>query len=178
MNILITILLTIAGIVALLLILALFAKKQYAIGRDITINKPTGEVFSYLKYLKNQDHYNKWVMRDPGMKKEFRGTDGTDGFVYAWDGNKDAGAGEQEIKKITDGQRIDLEIRFTRPFAGIANSILTTGPVSDAKTNVKWTFNSSMKYPANVVLMFMNMDKILGRDLETSLTNLKVILEK
>jgi hypothetical protein len=50
------------------------------------------------------------------MKKEFRGTDGTDGFVYAWDGNKNAGSGEQEIKRITDGDRIDLEIRFARPF--------------------------------------------------------------
>jgi uncharacterized membrane protein len=61
MNILITILLTVAGLVGLLLILALFAKKEYAIGREITINKPAREVFNYVKYLRNQDHYNKWV---------------------------------------------------------------------------------------------------------------------
>jgi hypothetical protein len=35
-----------------------------------------------------------------------------------------------------------------------------------------------MKYPMNGMLLFMNMDKLLGKDLETSLTNLKHILEK
>lgn len=52
---------------------------------------------------------------DPNMKKDFRGTDGTVGFVYAWDGNKKAGKGEQEIKKITEGERVDVEVRFEKP---------------------------------------------------------------
>ena len=50
---------------------------------------------------------------DPDMKKTYRGTDGTVGFVSAWDSEKDdVGKGEQEIIKITDGERIDYELRF------------------------------------------------------------------
>ncbi len=47
------------------------------------------------------------------MKTEYRGTDGTVGFVSAWDSPvRDAGKGEQEITKIDDGKRIDYELRF------------------------------------------------------------------
>lgn len=37
-------------------------------------------------------------MLDPNMEKEFKGTDGTVGFIYGWNGNKEGGEGEQEIK--------------------------------------------------------------------------------
>ena len=87
------ILIVVVIIIAIPLIIALFIKKEYSIQREITINKPQQEVFNYVKYLKNQDNYSKWVMTDPAMKKDFRGTDGTVGFVYAWDSkNKNAGA--------------------------------------------------------------------------------------
>jgi len=64
MNILITILLVLAGIIALLLIFALFIRKQYNIHRDIIIDAPLQKVFNYLRQLKNQDNFNKWVMTD------------------------------------------------------------------------------------------------------------------
>jgi len=103
MNILKIILTGIIVLIVLLLIAALFVKKEYSIEKEITINKPDTEVFSYIRYIKNQDYYNKWVMTDPTMKKQFRGTDGAVGFVYAWEGNDKAGKGEQEIREIRDG---------------------------------------------------------------------------
>lgn len=36
---------------------------------------------------------------------------------------------------------------------------------------------SGMNYPMNVMLLFMNMGKMMGRDMETSLGNLKKLLE-
>jgi uncharacterized protein YndB with AHSA1/START domain len=119
MNIFVIILLAFVGIIALLLIIGLFSKKGYVIERSVLINKPQQEVFNYMKLMKNQDYFSKWVMKDPGMKKDFRGTDGTDGFVYAWDStNKNAGKGEMEIKKIKGEERIDMEIRFERADEG------------------------------------------------------------
>jgi hypothetical protein len=35
-----------------------------------------------------------------------------------------------------------------------------------------------MKYPMNLMLLFMNMEKMVGRDLSIGLTNLKNTLEK
>ena len=176
MNILFIILLVLAGIIVLLLVSALFMRKEYSIQRGIIIDAPRQKVFDYLKQLKNQDNFNKWVMVDPGMKREFRGTDGTAGFVYAWNGNKKAGAGEQEIKAIVEGESIETEIRFIRPFAGIAYANMTTEPVSGQQTKVTWSNASEMKYPMNLMLSMIG--KMLAKDMDTSLLNLKNILEK
>ena len=173
-----TIFLVIAALVALILLVALFSKKGYAIQREITINRPVQAVFDYLKHIKNQDYFSKWVMMDPNLKKSFRGTDGTVGFVYAWEGNKKAGKGEQEIKGIKEGERLDLEVRFEKPFEGIAQTPFTTVPANDHETKVTWSTSSTMKYPMNIMLLLMNMDKMLGKDMDESLLLLKNILEK
>jgi uncharacterized membrane protein len=176
MNILIKILIGIGALITLLLIVALFVKKEYTIEREITINKPKTEVFNYVKHLKNQDNYSNWVMQDPAMKKEFRGMDGTVGFVYAWDSNKkNAGKGEQEIKNIKEGERVDVEVRFQKPFQGVATAPIITEGMSANQTKVKWAMNGKSKYPLNFMNLFM--DNMLGKDLEASLNNLKTILE-
>jgi uncharacterized protein YndB with AHSA1/START domain len=178
MNIVIIILSIIGGLVVLLLLLALFVKSEYAIGRTIIINKPRQEVFNYIKYLKNQDQFNKWVMMDPNLKKDFKGIDGTEGFIYAWKGNKRAGKGEQEIKRIIEGERLEVELRFEKPFEAIGHAPFVTESVDGNQTKLSWGLSSRMKYPMNIMLLFMNMDKLLGKDLDTSLGNLKTILEK
>jgi uncharacterized protein YndB with AHSA1/START domain len=169
------ILIVIAIIIVIPFIIALFAKKEFAIEKEVVINKPKQEVFTYVKFLKNQDHYNKWTMMDADLKKEFKGTDGTFGFVYGWDGKK-AGKGEQELKKITEGERIDLELRFMKPFESMAAAYLTTDPVSANQTRVKWGMNGVTPYPRNFMNLFMN--NFLGKALQENLLNLKAILEK
>jgi uncharacterized protein YndB with AHSA1/START domain len=177
MNIIIIILSVILGFVVLILIIALFSKKAYALERSIVINKPVDEVFDYLKYIKNQDYFSKWVMTDPNMKKTFTGIDGTVGFIYAWEGNKKAGIGEQEIQAIIENKSLDIEVRFKKPFEGLANTPFSTESLSVNETKVTWGMNSEMKYPMNIFLLIGNIEKMLGDDIEISLNNLKEILE-
>ncbi|HEY0669106.1 MAG TPA: SRPBCC family protein [Sphingobacteriaceae bacterium] len=168
------ILLVIVIIIAVPFVIALFVKKDYSVERQVTINKPRNEVFNYIKLVKNQDQYSKWAMMDPEMKKEYSGTDGTVGFVYAWDGEK-AGKGEQVIKKITDEERLDLALHFIKPFEGTATAWMVTKPASTNQTTVAWGMKGESKYPMNFMNLFM--DSMLGKDLETSLTKLKSNLE-
>lgn len=176
MKIFMTILIIIGIIIAIPLIAALFIKNEYAIEREISIQKPRQEVYNYVKLTRNQDYYNKWVMQDPAMKKNFRGTDGTVGFVYAWDGNNQAGKGEQEIKKITEAEKIEMEIRFERPMTSVCQVQMATESVDATMTKVRWGMQGRNKYPMNLMNLFM--DNLLGKDLEQSLLNLKGILEK
>ena len=179
MKIIKKILLGIVAIIALLLIIAIFLKKEYTVERSITINKPKQEVFDYIKLLKNQDNFSVWAKKDPNMKKEYTGTEGTVGFVSAWDSdNKDVGKGEQEITKIEEGNRVDYALRFLKPMEGNATAYLSTEAAAETQTNVKWGIQGRMAYPMNIMQLFMNMDKMLGADLEQGLANLKEILEK
>ena len=164
--------------IVLVLLAAVFVRKDYSVERQVTLNKPKKMVFDYVKYLKNQGKYSVWAKIDPNMKTEYRGTDGTVGFVSAWDSQvRDAGKGEQEITGIDDGKRIDYEIRFYKPMKSTDNAYMSFENVNDSVTNVKWVFYGKVKYPMNLSLLFMNMDAMLGKDLENGLGNLKTILE-
>jgi uncharacterized protein YndB with AHSA1/START domain len=180
MKILKGIIIALAGIVLLFLIIGLLAKKDYSVDKEIIANKPKAAVFEYLKSLKNQNNFSVWASLDTNMKTVFTGTDGTEGFVSAWesDYNKNVGKGEQEILKIVEGERIDYEIRFLKPFKSTSWAYITTAAVNDNQTRVHWGFTGKMKYPANLTLLFMPMEKMVGRDLEKGLQNLKVLLEQ
>lgn len=171
--------LALVGILVLLLITGLFVNGEYAVEREVTINKSKQEVFDYVKYLKNQDNFSVWAKIDPAMKKEFKGEDGTVGFVSAWDSeNPDAGKGEQKIIKITEGERIDYELHFIEPFESTDFAYLATEAVNDSVTTVKWGFNGKMKYPMNLMMLTMNMEEMLAPDLQNGLNSLKTILEQ
>ena len=176
MNIIITILLIVAGIIALPLIVALFMRKEHYVRREIIINAPLQKVFDYLRLLKNQDNFNKHAMAGPDRKREFNGTDGTVGYIYSWSGNKNAGVGEKEIINIVEGKRIESEIRFVKPMAAIARMIMETESLSDNQTKVSWSNAGTLKYPLNIMVPMM--EKMLPKDMDSSLTTLKNILEK
>ncbi len=172
-----TTLIIIAIIIAVIVIVSLAIGYEMNIERNITINKPLNEVFNYLKYTRNQDNFSVWNMTDPTMNKSYVGTDATIGFIYSWDStNKNVGAGEQEIKNILDGMEIEYELRFKRPMQNVAKSSFVFKAVSATETNVQWGFYSKMKFPMNIMKSMFT--KMLGKDLEKSLVNLKVILEK
>ena len=159
--------------------MALFVKKDYAVEREITINKPKQEVFDYIKMLKNQRQYSVWQQRDPNVKINYNGTDGTVGFISSWQSeNKQVGTGEQEITKIVEGDRIDSKLRFKVPFEAEDDAYMTTEAVSPTQTKVKWGFKGAFPYPMNLMQLMMNMDKEVGGDLGTGLSNLKNVLEK
>ena len=176
MNILITILLVLAGIIALLLLIALFMKKEHYVNREIIINAPLQKVFGFLKLLKNQDQFNKWATTDKKNRiEEFTGTDGKVGFIYSWSGNKSAGKGEKEIMNIVEGKRIETEIRFVKPMRVSARVIFETESLSENKTKVTLINTGTLKYPLNIMIPMA--EKNFPKDMDESLSTLKNILE-
>ena len=176
MNIIIIMLLVVAGIIALLLIIALLMKRGHFVNSEIIINAPRQKVFDYLKLLKNQDKFNKHAKADPDRKEEFKGTDGTVGYIYAWSGNKNAGEGEKEIKKIIEGKSIETEIRFVKPMTTSATIIMETESLSENQTKVSWSNTGTLNYPLNIMIPMF--EKMFAKDMDSSLATLKNILEK
>ena len=164
------------AIVALFVILGLIAPKNYEVNREIVINKPLAEVFTYLKSLKNQDNWSPWAAKDPNMKKTFTGKDGEVGCVSAWEGNKDVGSGEQELMNIIENVVIESQLRFLKPFKSTSDAYLRVNKVENG-TKVIWGFTGINKFPISIMMLFMNMDKTVGKDFEEGLDKLKKILE-
>lgn len=179
MSTLLIILFVLAAVILILLIIAASTSNEYTIERTIIINKPKQTVFDYVKYLKNANHYNKWVMADPNLGKTYTGIDGVTGFISAWDSDmKQVGKGEQEIIDVKEGERVDYEIRFEKPFRGTSFAHISTEAVSDNQTKVKWVFNGIRNFTMKIFHLLFNLKKVLGKDLAASLLNLKTVLEK
>lgn len=168
----------IIGVVILISVLALLAPKSYDVSRSIEIGKPKAIVFDNVKYLKKQQEWSPWAKKDPNMEKKFTGVDGEVGAISYWNGNKDVGEGEQEITRIIEGKRVEAELRFMKPFKSTSDSYLDLMELGNGKTTVTWGFKGENKFPMSIMMLFMNMDKAVGKDFEEGLRNLKSILEK
>jgi hypothetical protein len=175
MNIIITILLVITAIIALALIIPLFMKKSHYVNRQVIINAPVEKVFDFLRLLKNQEKFNKYAQKDANRKWEYKGTDGTVGYIISWKGNKDAGEGAKEILNIIEGKRIETEIRFEKPMKVKASVIMETESLSANQTKVNMINTGILNYPLNIMIPMA--EKNFGKDIDASLLSLKNILE-
>lgn len=179
MKILKKIILAFAILIAIPLIMALFIRQDYFVERTVNIQKSKAEVFDYIKFLKNQDNYSLWANMDPKMKKTYKGVDGKVGFISAWESkNEEVGVGEQEIKQINPGKRVDYELRFKVPFESTEHAYMTTEALSENKTKVTWGFTGHINYPFNIWFLFMDFESMIGNDLKLGLNKLKTTLEK
>lgn len=177
MTILKYILFAITAIIALLLIVAFFIGSAFQVESEITVNQPKQVVFDYIKHLKNQEQYSKWMQMDDNMETNYQGEDGTVGFVYAWKSEmQDVGVAEQEIIDIVEGERIETEIRFKEPFVSTDRSYMITESITDGSTKVTFGYNGKMNYPTNLLIpVFKNK---IGNDMKDNLQALKSLLEE
>lgn len=178
-KVLIALAIIIVVVIAGIAIAAYVSPTDFKVERSVSINRPKADVFNYVKYLKNQNDWGPWYKKDPSMTLGSRGTDGTVGYVATWDSKSDdVGAGEQEIKRIVEGERVDSELRFSRPFESKSDAYMMTESAGENQTTVKWGFSGSMPRPLNLMMVVMDMDKAVGKDFEDGLQTLKTILEK
>ena len=152
---------------------------EYDVSLKVIINQNKDELFEYLKYLRNQDEFSVWARMDPSQKNTYRGVDGEVGCVNRWESDKNSvGVGEQEIKSIIEGERIDYELRFIKPFESTSAAFISTKAINPTTNKVTWGYHGIMPYPTNLFLLVMDMEQMIGKDLEGGLANLKEIQEK
>ncbi len=90
--------------------------KSIQIVKTVTIKGTKEEVFSMVKNLNNFPKWSPFLAQDPTQKYEVKGTDGTVGAQYHWDGNKGKDLGYQEIVKIDDLKFVGMKCDIQKPF--------------------------------------------------------------
>lgn len=166
-------------IVIALIVLGIYLKKEYQIVREITIARPKQEVFSYIKFLKNQNEYSYYNRKDPENLKSYSGTDGEVGFTYSWKSKiASIGTGTQTISKIIEGEEIRCNIQFTKPLPLKSVASIKLTALNESETRVTWTFSSVYQFPLNIIIYFVDLEKLIGNDIASSLGTLKQNLER
>lgn len=90
--------------------------RNIQIVKSITIKGSKEEVFNMVRYLKNFPKWSPFLAEDPSQKYEVKGTDGTIGAQYHWDGNNGKDLGYQEIVKIDTFNFVGLKCDIQKPF--------------------------------------------------------------
>jgi hypothetical protein len=169
-------------IVALCLILlpfvvALFIPNNYTVSVSQEINRSRADVVDYVRMLKHQKEYSEWVKADPKMEPEIVGTDGTVGAIQRWNSdNENVGEGEQEITSLSQ-DKIEVDLRFKRPWAGNAKAANLFKEIGENKTLVTNEFYGNAGYPMNLMAYLFGR-KYLAEMQTKNLNNIKTILEK
>lgn len=164
----------IIGLAVIYLILCLVGPKATTVVRSITINAPVDAVKMQMADLKFfQEKWSPWTERDPQMTVTYIGEMGQPGYGYSWKGNDEVGQGTLTIVGFS-GDSLLQKLSFE----GMGDSktfFVVNG--KDAGTNVTWGISMDFAFFGRGMMLFMNMDKMMGADFEKGLDNLKKAIE-
>lgn len=165
--------------VGIVVVLALAATKpdSFRVERSLAVKAPADVIYPLIANFHFWTSWSPYEGRDPDMKRSFGGAEQGKGATYAWDGNKNVGAGHMEILDASTPTKIRIKLDFERPFEGHNTAEFTMAPQGDA-TLVTWAMYGPAPFMSKVMQVFMNFDNMIGKDFEAGLASLKKLTEK
>ena len=162
-------------LVAAVLAFAATKPDVFRVQRSASIQAPPEKIRALLSDFRGWEAWSPWEKLDPAMKRSYSGAEKGKGAVYAWEGNKNVGQGRMEITDV-EPSRVAMNLDFVKPFEAHNKVEFLLAP-KDSATQVTWSMQGPVPYPAKIVHVFMNMDAMVGGQFETGLANLKRISE-
>ena len=172
-----TIAIVVGVLVAAILGLAATRPGTFRVERARIIEAPPEKLFGLIADFHNWAAWSPYEKLDPSMQKTFSGAASGKGAVYEWAGNGKAGQGRMEITGASPGSNVTIQLDFLKPFEGHNVAEFTLEGRGGA-TNVTWAIQGPQSYILKVMTMFCSMDKMLGKDFEAGLGNMKALAEE
>ncbi len=172
------ILIALVVVIAAILVFAATKPDTFKVERTASIKAAPPKIFPLINNMHNWASWSPYEKLDPAMKKTFTGPDSGVGAVYAWEGNSKAGAGSMEITDAPAPSKVTMKLDFVKPFVGHNIAEFTLTPDGVEGTTVTWSMSGPSPYMMKVMGIFCNMDKLIGKDFETGLANLRALSEK
>ena len=163
--------------IGVVLLIAASKPDTFHIERAATINAPADRIFAVLSDFRQWTGWSPWEHRDPALKRSYSGAERGKGAIYGWEGNKDVGTGRMEILQANAPSKLVIKLDFLKPFEAHNTAEFTMLPQGNA-TKVHWVMHGPAPFMSKVMQVFMSFDKMIGKDFETGLANLKQLTEK
>lgn len=168
------------GLIFLMVIilgLAMMQPDSFTVQRSATIKAPPAKVMAYLNDFHQWPAWSPWEKLDPKMQRTFEGAASGKGAVYAWNGDDKVGQGRMEIIDSNVPSSLSIKLDFIKPFASSNQTDFVLQPQGDS-TVVTWTMKGPSLFITKLMGVFYSMDKMVGKDFEKGLTQLKELAEK
>ena len=172
-----TIVVVIALVVIAILVVASRRPDSFAVQRSAQMRAAPGAIYPLIADFREWPRWSPWEKLDPNMKRTLSGAPSGTGAVYAWEGSNKVGAGRMEIRDVAPPSKVVIQLDFIKPFEG--HNVTEFALVSKGETtDVQWTMRGPATFVTKLMGLFMNMNKMIGRDFERGLANLKAAVEK
>jgi hypothetical protein len=148
----------------------------YTIERSTSINARPELIYARIADFHRWTEWSPWEDLDPDLQRTYAGSESGTGAIYTWSGNRKAGEGRMEITEASEASKIQIALRFLKPFK--LSSITIFELKQDGETTqVTWTMSGPRTTILKVIDFFRSMDQMIGPDLEKGLERLKAVSE-
>ncbi len=171
------ILIIIAVIIVVLVIVIALQPAESRVSRSTTISAPPAAVFAHVNDFHMWEAWSPWEKVDPAVKKTYGGSPTGVGATYAWEGNKEVGAGNMKIIESRPGELIRIHMEFLKPMKGLSTTDFTFKQEGD-DTIVTQTMYGPKNFVSKAMCLVMNIDNMIGGMFEKGLASLKSVVER
>jgi len=158
-------------VVALFLIFVATRPSDFRVTRAGRIAAPAEVVFANVNDLHKWEAWSPWAKMDPNAKSAFSGPESGPGASMTWSGNKKVGEGRMTITDSRPHEVIHIKLEFLRPFKATNAAEFTFKP-EGGQTQVTWTMSGKNNFMGKAFGLFVDCEKMVGRDFEKGLANL------
>jgi hypothetical protein len=148
---------------------------SYRISRSTSIAADPALVHRLVNDFHEWPQWSPWEGLDPELERHHTGAASGVGAHYAWSGNRKAGAGSMEITAATP-ERIEVALVFDRPFKSTSVIAFLLVP-GGGGTDVTWEMAGEQHGLSAIFGKVVSMDRLVGKDFERGLAQLKSVAE-
>ncbi|MGI8645900.1 MAG: SRPBCC family protein [Nocardioides sp.] len=148
---------------------------EFTVVRETHIDADPARVHALINDFHRWTEWSPWEGIDPELNREYSGADHGVGAHYAWRGNRKAGQGSMQIVG-SNPQQIDVKLDFLKPWKAQNDIVFALTP-SNAGTDVSWAMSGENTGMAGVVTRLFKMERLVGKDFERGLAQLKSAAE-
>jgi uncharacterized protein YndB with AHSA1/START domain len=149
----------------------------FRVQRTTCIEAPPEKIFALISDFHSWGHWSPYEKLDPAMKKTHTGASSGNGSVYEWEGNNKVGKGRMEITQVVPASKVIIKLDFIKPIEGHNIAEFTLESKGDS-TNVTWAMHGPSPYIMKLMGIFFSMDRMVGKEFDAGLANLKALTEK
>jgi Polyketide cyclase / dehydrase and lipid transport len=163
------------GLTLVLLLGGLLLSSKFSVSRSVSVNAPAEKIYPLVASPKEWKRWSVWNQRDRSMKIEYFGPESGAGAGWSWQSASE-GDGKMTLTAADAGQRVAFDLFF--PDFGTTSRGEFRFVPAGAGTKVTWSMEGDMGTNPLFHWFALFADRMVGKDFEGGLANLKVEAEK
>ncbi len=167
--------LKVIGIIILVLVIAFFVlafigPKGFEVKRTRVIKAPKELVWNQISDFKAWEAWSPWQEKDPSTENTYEGTVNEKGYKMSWVGDI-SGTGSMTLVQANPEDSIWYDLAFEKPYESKATNGFKLNETEEG-TEVTWWITGEYGLIERPMMMFMDMEKMIGGDFERGLERL------